>query len=110
MTNVREKAKMSGATTAPTCEAINLPIALLRDRAMTPELIGALLLGMVHDDEQPLPLLLQERGRMREARANRVTKQLLALRYVTREQERGPPRNSFGRMRYRYFTDPQLSR
>jgi hypothetical protein len=111
MTTATEKPEMSDATTAPADQPITLPIGMLRDARLTPEAIGAIVVGLAYqDDPRPLPRLLQEVGRMREARAHKVTRQLLQLGYATREQARGPRGDTFAGMRYRFFTDPQVSR
>jgi hypothetical protein len=108
-----EDTNMSNTTIMPGDQAISLPIDLLRDGRLTPEVVGALALGLAYQDDPeapPLPRLLQQVGRMRKTRAIRVTDTLLALGYAKREQQAGVKgRKGFGPMRYRFFLDPQPS-
>jgi hypothetical protein len=90
-------------------KTIELPLELVLDGKLTPEVIGALAVGLAYqDDPRAFPRLLQEVGRMRVARATRVTRELLALGYAVREIRRGPNGHNFGGMQYRFFTSPQL--
>jgi hypothetical protein len=107
MTRAKEKANMNDATTAPTGQAINLPVAMLRDPRMTPELIGALALGMAYEqDPRPLPRVLREVARMRPTTTSRVVNALIDLGYAVREQKRA--KRGFGPVCYRLVPDPQV--
>jgi DNA-binding MarR family transcriptional regulator len=106
MTRAKENSKMNDATIAR--REISLPFATLRDPRMTPELIGALALGLAYaEDQRPFPSVLREVGRMRPTTTSRVVNSLIALGYAVRQQQRA--KRGFGPVCYRLVPDPQIS-
>src|SRR5262245_35574139 len=76
-----EKAHMIHARPAPEEQTISLPISTVRDRRLSPETRGALVLLLTEPDRRRLPDLLMAQG-IGQTRACRIIRELRGAGYL----------------------------